>query len=172
MGSERTAAAEGALGERRRDPFAMLPFCGYNMADYWQHWLDMGELLGDRAPRIYGVNWFRRGPDGRFLWPGFGDNSRVIDWISQRLSGAAAGQKTPLGIIPAPGELNLAGTDVSADDLTELFRIDPAAWAAETADAGRYFEQFGDRLPAALERRRRALQDEFGHAAQAVASVG
>lgn len=161
MGSERTAAAEGTVGELRRDPFAMLPFCGYNMADYWQHWLDMGELLGDKAPRIYGVNWFRRGADGSFLWPGFGDNSRVIDWISQRLAGTAEGRDTPLGVIPADGELDLSGTDVTDSDLTELFRIDPESWLTETRGAETYFAQFGSHVPPALAERCSELQEEL-----------
>lgn len=166
MGSERTAAAEGTVGELRRDPFAMLPFCGYNMADYWQHWLDMGARLGDKAPRIYGINWFRRGPDGSFLWPGFGDNSRVIEWIAGRLAGEATGEDSPLGIVPAADEFDLDGTDVTPADWAELFRMDPGAWADETRGVAEYLTQFGDRLPAALDQRRSELQRAFDAATQ------
>ncbi|MFT8636660.1 MAG: phosphoenolpyruvate carboxykinase (GTP) [Pseudoclavibacter sp.] len=166
MGSERTAAAEGTVGELRRDPFAMLPFCGYNMADYWQHWLDMGAKLGDKAPRIYGINWFRRGPDGSFLWPGFGDNSRVIEWIASRLAGEATGEDSPLGIVPTADEFDLDGTDVTPADWAELFRMDPDAWADETRGVAEYLTQFGDRLPAALDQRRSELQQAFDAAAQ------
>jgi phosphoenolpyruvate carboxykinase (GTP) len=166
MGSERTAAAEGTVGELRRDPFAMLPFCGYNMADYWQHWLDMGARLGDKAPRIYGINWFRRGPDGSFLWPGFGDNSRVIEWIAGRLAGEATGEDSPLGIVPAADEFDLDGTDVTPAAWAELFRMDPGAWADETRGVAEYLTQFGDRLPAALDQRRSELQRAFDAATQ------
>ena len=150
ISSEKTAAQEGTVGELRRDPFAMLPFCGYNMADYWGHWLEMGEKLGDKAPKIFQVNWFRKGADGRFLWPGFGDNSRVIDWVIRRVEGDVEGRQTAIGTVPADGELNLDGIDVPAEDMAELFSIDPASWLAEAELTEEFFAQFGDRIPAAL----------------------
>ena len=150
VSSETTAAQEGAVGELRRDPFAMLPFCGYNMADYWGHWLEMGEKLGDKAPKIFQVNWFRKGAGGRFLWPGFGDNSRVIDWAIRRLEGEHTGRETTIGTVPAAGELNLDGIEEVNADLEELFTIDPKSWLDECAMTEEYFAQFGDRLPDAL----------------------
>ncbi|MEW1961200.1 phosphoenolpyruvate carboxykinase (GTP) [Microbacterium sp. NPDC077644] len=151
ISSERTAAAEGTLGELRRDPFAMLPFCGYNMGDYFAHWLRVGrELRFDRAPRIFQVNWFRRGADGRFLWPGFGDNARVVDWIIRRISGEVAAVDTPIGRLPLVEDLNLDGIDVPAEDLEELFSIDAQAWMAEADSTEAFYDTFGETLPAAL----------------------
>nr|WP_228479984.1 phosphoenolpyruvate carboxykinase (GTP) [Microbacterium sp. A18JL241] len=151
ISSERTAAAEGTVGELRRDPFAMLPFCGYNMGDYFAHWLKVGrELRFDRAPRIFQVNWFRRGSDGRFLWPGFGDNARVIDWIIRRISGEVAAVDSPIGRLPLIEDLNLDGIDVPEEDLEELFAVDPAAWAKEAESTEAFYDTFGDTLPAAL----------------------
>lgn len=151
ISSERTAAAEGTLGELRRDPFAMLPFCGYNMGDYFAHWLKVGRSLRfDRAPRIFQVNWFRRGADGRFLWPGFGDNARVVDWIIRRISGEVAAVDSPIGRLPIVSDLNLDGIDVPEQDLEELFAIDAEAWKAEADSTEAFFDTFGDTLPAAL----------------------
>ena len=150
ISSEKTAAQEGTVGELRRDPFAMLPFCGYNMADYWGHWLEIGEDLGEAAPHIFQVNWFRKGADGRFLWPGFGDNSRVLDWVIRRLEGEKEGVQTAIGTVPAPGELNLDGIEVPEADLQELFRIDADSWLAECDLTEDFFGQFGDRVPAKL----------------------
>ncbi|WP_022884852.1 phosphoenolpyruvate carboxykinase (GTP) [Glaciibacter superstes] len=150
ISSEKTAAAEGSVGELRRDPFAMLPFCGYNMADYWSHWLKVGKDLGTKAPAIFQVNWFRKGEDGTFLWPGFGDNSRVIEWIVRRVEGASKGVDTPIGLLPADGELDIDGLDLSTDAVEQLFRIDHASWRAECDLTEEYFEQFGERVPAAL----------------------
>ncbi|MFW8744719.1 phosphoenolpyruvate carboxykinase (GTP), partial [Mesorhizobium japonicum] len=130
VSSERTAAAEGTIGELRRDPFAMLPFCGYNMADYWTHWLDVGRTLKKFAepPKIFQVNWFRKDADGRFLWPGFGDNARVLAWILDRVDGRAAAVESPVGWLPAPDALDLAGLDLDDAALEQLFEIDPASW--------------------------------------------
>jgi len=152
VSSERTAAAEGTVGELRRDPFAMLPFCGYNMADYWQHWLDVGNSLraAGSVPRIFQVNWFRKDENGRFLWPGFGDNSRVLAWILDRVDGRAPAVESPVGWLPAAGSIDLDGTDVTEADWQELFRIDPDALLAEADDAERFFSTFGDRVPAAV----------------------
>lgn len=150
ISSEKTAAQEGNVGELRRDPFAMLPFCGYNMADYWAHWLEMGAKLGEHAPQIFQVNWFRKDADGRFLWPGFGENSRVIDWILRAVSGEVTGVEKANGIVPAPGELNLDGLEISDNDLQQLFAVDKDSWLAECEMTEEYFAQFGDKLPAQL----------------------
>ncbi|GAA4724770.1 phosphoenolpyruvate carboxykinase (GTP) [Isoptericola chiayiensis] len=157
ISSERTAAAEGAVGELRRDPFAMLPFCGYNMADHWSHWLEVGAgLSSERRPKIFGVNWFRKDADGRFIWPGFGENSRVVKWIAEQIdrsrgvrtdSGAVT---SPVGLLPAPGALDLDGLDVSEADMAALFDVPREAWLAETDLTAEFFARFGDRLPAAM----------------------
>ena len=151
ISSERTAAAEGTVGELRRDPFAMLPFCGYNMADYFGHWLKVGRgLRFDRAPRIFQVNWFRRGDDGRFLWPGFGDNSRVVDWIIRRIAGDVPAVDSPIGRLPRVEDLNLDGLDIPAADLDELFSVDAEAWKTEADLTEEFYDTFGDKVPAAL----------------------
>ena len=150
ISSEQTAAAEGVVGALRRDPFAMLPFCGYNMADHWSHWLSMGDALGDGAPRIFQVNWFRKGPDGRFLWPGFGENSRVLEWVLRRVEGTAQARDTPLGRLPTPAALDLDGVDVPAADLSRLLTVDREAWLAECALTADWFTTFGERLPVAM----------------------
>ena len=148
IASEQTAAAEGTVGELRRDPFAMLPFCGYNMANYWKHWIDMGEHTSNsKLPKIYQVNWFRKNAAKEFLWPGFGDNSRVIAWIIDRLEGTGGAVDTPLGKVPAPGALNLEGMDITEKNLRELFSIDQKSWNAECDLTEDYFEQFGKALP-------------------------
>ncbi|MEO6200683.1 MAG: phosphoenolpyruvate carboxykinase (GTP) [Cryobacterium sp.] len=149
ISSEKTAAAEGTVGELRRDPFAMLPFCGYNMADYWAHWLKVGKGLGVKAPAIFQVNWFRKGEDGSFLWPGFGENSRVIEWIIRRVEGKAGAVDTPIGLLPAES-LNLDGLDLSDDQVEQLFRIDAPSWLAECDLTEEFFSRFGDRVPPAL----------------------
>ena len=161
ISSEKTAAQEGTVGELRRDPFAMLPFCGYNMADYWGHWLEMGEKLGENAPKIFQVNWFRKGADGRFLWPGFGDNSRVIDWVIRSVEGEHEGRKTAVGTVPAAGELNLSGIESVEAELDELFAVDSASWLAECDLTEEFFAQFGDRLPKALETELSALRSRL-----------
>jgi phosphoenolpyruvate carboxykinase (GTP) len=161
VSSEQTAAAEGAVGALRRDPFAMLPFCGYNMGDYWGHWLRMGRLLGDKAPRIFQVNWFRKDASGKFLWPGFGENSRVLAWAVARVLGEAGSVKTPIGQIPLPGEFPVEGLDLPEGALEQLFAIDPAAWLAEADLTEEYFAQFGERLPAALTGQLTALRERL-----------
>jgi phosphoenolpyruvate carboxykinase (GTP) len=148
VSSETTAASVGTVGNLRHDPFAMLPFCGYNMGDYFQHWLDMGKkTAADKLPRIYYVNWFRKGKDGKFLWPGFGENSRVLKWIFERTSGADNAVKTPIGYLPKEGALDTTGLDISKDNIKELFAIDNKAWKKEADELGHYFSIFGDRLP-------------------------
>ena len=166
ISSERTAAAEGTVGELRRDPFAMLPFCGYNMGDYFAHWLKVGQKLRfDRAPRVFQVNWFRKGGDGRFLWPGFGDNSRVIDWIVRRLNGEVGAVDSPIGRLPHTADLDLAGIDVPQRDLDELFAVDTQSWLREAELTEEFYDTFGDRMPAALRSELEALRYRLGHRA-------
>jgi phosphoenolpyruvate carboxykinase (GTP) len=155
ISSEQTAAAEGTVGKLRRDPFAMLPFCGYHMADYWAHWLDVGESVrrsGAQPPAVFQVNWFRKDSEGNYIWPGFGDNIRVLEWILARLEGEVGAEETPLGFLPSPGDMNLSGLDVSAGQWEELFHIDPDSQLAEARDASAYFDEFADRVPEAIRR--------------------
>ncbi|OPY00211.1 MAG: Phosphoenolpyruvate carboxykinase (GTP) [Syntrophorhabdus sp. PtaB.Bin047] len=160
--SETTAANIGSIGDVRRDPFAMKPFCGYHMGDYFQHWLDMGKRLGDKAPRIFYTNWFRKTADGRWLWPGFGDNSRVLKWMCERVDGKAGAQETAIGYMPSAEDLDLAGFDVPAEDIKELLRIDVDAWKEEVKDMEKHFAQFGDRLPQVLAEELKALAKRLG----------
>ncbi len=164
VSSEQTAAAEGAVGALRRDPFAMLPFCGYNMADYWAHWLRVGEVLGEHAPRVFQVNWFRKDADGRFLWPGFGDNARAIEWALRRVNGEVDAVDALNGRQPLRDDLNLDGLNLSDEQLDELFALDPAAWAQEADLTEEYFARFGDRLPAALTDELEALRRRIAEA--------
>ena len=152
MASETTAAAAGKVGNLRRDPFAMLPFCGYNMADYFTHWLRIGASAPDpeKLPRFFYVNWFRKGADGRWLWPGFGDNSRVLEWIFERVAGRGEAVDTPIGRVPAPGAIETSGLDVSAEDMAELLRVDSAEWRREVPLIEEHYDRFGDRIPPAL----------------------
>jgi len=151
IASEKTAAAEGTVGELRRDPFAMLPFCGYNMADYWGHWLSVGKATDPaNLPRIYSVNWFRKDADGAFMWPGYGENSRVLAWIVDRLEGLAEADETPIGRLPKPGGIDVTGLDISDETMSELFKVDKDSWLAEAELTGDYFDQFGDKVPAEL----------------------
>jgi phosphoenolpyruvate carboxykinase (GTP) len=163
VSSETTAAAAGAIGQLRRDPFAMLPFCGYNMGDYIGHWFEIGErgqeLAGsaDKLPRLYYVNWFRKSPEGKWLWPGFGENSRVLKWIVDRIEGRAKGVETPIGILPSKDELDLDGLDMPAEDLDLLLSVDTDVWQQEAALMPDYFEQFGAHLPAEISAQHAAL---------------
>jgi phosphoenolpyruvate carboxykinase (GTP) len=151
MASETTAAAAGKVGNLRRDPFAMLPFCGYHMGDYFAHWLTLG-AAADRAqlPRIFQVNWFRKGPDNRYLWPGFGENSRVLAWIAERCEGTAGAVETAIGLVPAPGELPVEGLDLAPGQLESLLAVDVDGWEAELPLLAEHLASFGDRLPAEL----------------------
>jgi phosphoenolpyruvate carboxykinase (GTP) len=167
VSSEQTAAAEGTVGSLRRDPFAMLPFCGYNMADYWAHWLDIGKVLGDKAPTIFQVNWFRKDTDGKWLWPGFGDNSRPIEWALRRVNGEIGAVDGLSGHIPAPGDLNLTGLDISEKQLAALFELDPDAWDREAALTEEYFAQFGDKVPEALQQQLWYLRERIAKAQDA-----
>jgi phosphoenolpyruvate carboxykinase (GTP) len=163
MSSETTAAAAGAVGKVRHDPFAMLPFCGYHMADYFRHWLEIGERGdADKLPRIFYVNWFRKDASGRWLWPGFGENSRVIAWAFRRCDDAAEAEETPIGLVPAAGALDVEGLDVAEADLADLLRVDPAEWHEELPSMHEHFAKFGDQLPAQLRRQLEALEEKLG----------
>ncbi len=155
--SETTAAATGAVGVVRRDPMAMLPFCGYNMGDYWRHWIRMG-TKGAAMPKIFHVNWFRLDADGRFLWPGYGENLRVLQWILSRVRSGGEAAETPIGYVPAPGSLNLEGLDVSNETLQNLLSVDRAEWKAELSSQKEFFAKFGDHLPEELARQADALE--------------
>lgn len=149
--SETTAAATGAVGVLRHDPMAMKPFCGYNMGDYFQHWIDMGKILGDKAPKIFNVNWFRVDDNGHFIWPGFGDNMRVIEWILGRCDGTADAVETPIGYLPKAEDINLEGLkDFTIEDLKGILAVDKKEWAGEAAEIEEFYKTFGDKLPAAL----------------------
>ncbi len=153
MASETTAAAAGAVGVVRRDPMAMLPFCGYNMADYWQHWIDIGAGLDeDKAPKIFNVNWFRKDDDGNFLWPGFGDNMRVLEWIIKRCEGKVDAEETAIGFVPKAEDINLEGIEdeVSEAQLKEILSVDNSLWEDEAKGIEEFYAKFGDRLPKAL----------------------
>jgi len=165
VSSEQTAAAEGAVGDLRRDPFAMLPFCGYNMADYWGHWLSIADQTdAARLPRIFQVNWFRKAPDGSFLWPGFGENSRVLDWVIRRLEGEVEAVTTPIGNLPNPADLQLAGLDLPDDAVADLFAVDAKPWLDEVALTEAYFDKFADHVPPALRNQLQALRSRLEQA--------
>ncbi len=150
MASETTAAAAGAVGVVRRDPMAMLPFCGYHMADYFQHWLDMGEKLGDKAPKIFNVNWFRTDDEGHFIWPGFGDNMRVLMWILGRCDGTAEAEETAIGFEPRPEDINLEGLDIDKETLAGLLSVDKDLWKTEAEGIREFYKKFGEKLPEEL----------------------
>ena len=162
MASEQTAAAFGTVGQLRFDPFAMLPFCGYNMADYFQHWLDIGKTDGARLPRIFFVNWFRKDDEGKFIWPGFGENSRVLEWVFRRCEGAAGAVDTPIGLIPQQGALNLDGLSLSDDTLKQLLTVDEEAVRGELPQMEEHYAKFGDDLPAELRAQLDALEARLG----------
>jgi len=160
MASETTAAATGAVGVTRRDPMAMLPFCGYNMADYFRHWLEMGRRI-PHPPKIFHVNWFRKSEDKKFLWPGFGENVRILKWILERVRGNGKATETPIGWVPAPDALTLDGLKISSDAMEELLRVNPADWQVELADTMKFFEKFGDPLPTELRKQHSQLAQRF-----------
>jgi phosphoenolpyruvate carboxykinase (GTP) len=163
MSSEKTAAAAGTVGELRFDPFAMLPFCGYNMGDYFSHWLTMGRREGVELPKIFYVNWFRKDEEGRFLWPGFGENSRILSWVFARCAGHGAARETPIGLIPPVGGegIDTRGLDVSEEDVAELLRVDVEEWRAQLPQFREYLSKF-DRLPPELEAQLTALEERLG----------
>jgi phosphoenolpyruvate carboxykinase (GTP) len=160
MGSETTAAATGQVGVVRRDPMAMLPFCGYNMGDYFAHWLRVGKGL-TQPPRIFHVNWFRTGPDGRFLWPGFGENLRVLLWIADRVRGGAQATETPIGLVPTKESLRFDGLALGEADKERLLHVDRGEWAAEVPEMRAFFDRFGDHLPVELSRSLDVLSDQL-----------
>ncbi len=166
MASETTAAATGAVGVTRRDPMAMLPFCGYNMADYFAHWLAMGERI-PHPPKIFHVNWFRRGADGKFLWPGFGENARVLKWIIERVQNNGQAAETPIGCVPTPDALTLDGLKISRATLEQLLRVHPADWADELEDIETFFKKFGKRLPQELWEEHQKLAERIRQASPA-----
>jgi phosphoenolpyruvate carboxykinase (GTP) len=162
MSSETTAAAAGKVGQLRFDPMAMLPFCGYNMADYFDHWLAMARQHPDQMPRIFVVNWFRKDDEGRFIWPGFGENSRVLEWCFRRCDGDAEAVETPIGLVPADGEINTDGIAVSEQDMRELLSVDPEALRDQLPQMEAHLGQFGGRLPAEISRQLEALKERLG----------
>jgi phosphoenolpyruvate carboxykinase (GTP) len=164
MASETTAAATGNVGVVRRDPMAMLPFCGYNMADYFGHWLEMGKRI-PHPPKIFHVNWFRRGTDGKFLWPGYGENVRVLKWILERVEGRGAAEETPVGFVPTRNALTLDGLKISPETIDELLRVNAEDWEDDLADSKEFFDKFGNRLP-------RELREEHGKLSRRLSTEG
>src|SRR5207237_5450917 len=163
MASETTAAAAGAVGKVRRDPFAMLPFCGYHMADYLGHWLEVGAAAdASKLPKIFFVNWFRKSPEGRFLWPGYGESSRGIAGVCERVAGTADAAETPAGLVPAPEALNLEGLDVDRDDVTTLLSFHAREWRAEIDSIEEHYEMLGERLPGVLRELVEDLERRLG----------
>ena len=161
MASETTAAATGAVGVVRRDPMAMLPFCGYNMGDYFKHWFEMGEVLGDKAPKIFNVNWFRLDEDGNFIWPGFGDNFRVLEWIIKRCEGKVDADETAIGYVPKAEDINLDGLDFSVDTLKDILAVDNDLWSKEAEGIEEFYKKFGDKLPKELADQLASLKDRL-----------
>ncbi len=161
MASETTAAATGAVGVVRRDPMAMLPFCGYHMADYWAHWLEMGKKLGDKAPKIFNTNWFRTDDEGHFVWPGFGDNMRVLEWILKRCEGKADAVETPIGFVPKAEDINLEGLDLDIETLKSILEVDKDLWKDEVEGIAEFYKKFGDKLPAELTKQLETLKNNL-----------
>jgi phosphoenolpyruvate carboxykinase (GTP) len=164
MASETTAAATGNVGIVRRDPMAMLPFCGYNMADYFGHWLEMGKKI-PKPPKIFHVNWFRKGADGKFLWPGFGENVRVLKWILERVEGRGGAEETPIGFVPSRNALTLDGLNLSSETIDELLEVDPEDWEQELVDSKEFLQKFGSRLPREIREEHDKLSGRLGHSA-------
>ena len=161
MASETTAAAAGAVGVVRRDPMAMLPFCGYHMGDYFTHWLEMGEKLGDKAPKIFNVNWFRTDDEGNFIWPGFGDNMRVLNWIIDRCEGKADATETAIGYVPKPEDIDLTDLDMDIETLKDILEVDKEVWTKEAAEIEEHYKKFGDRLPEQLREQLNNLKENL-----------
>jgi phosphoenolpyruvate carboxykinase (GTP) len=162
MSSEQTAAAFGTVGQLRFDPFAMLPFCGYNMAEYFQHWLDVGATEGADLPKVFYVNWFRKDDDGKFLWPGFGENSRVLEWVFRRCEGKGETVETSIGLVPTPDGLDTDGLDLAPGALQQLLTVDEAKVKAELPQVEEHLAKFGDDLPAAVRRQLEQLKARLG----------
>ena len=162
MGSEQTVAAAGELGELRFDPFAMLPFCGYNMVDYFAHWLEIGRKEGAKLPKIFMVNWFRKDAEGNYLWPGFGENSRVLAWIFRRCDGDTGAAETPIGLVPTEDAIETKGLELSSRAMAELLKVDPEEWRAQLPQVRQHFAQFGDDLPGRLREQLERLESRLG----------
>jgi phosphoenolpyruvate carboxykinase (GTP) len=169
IASEMTAAAFGAIGQLRRDPMAMLPFCGYNMADYWGHWLKMGQTKGAKMPNIYYVNWFRKNEAGKFMWPGFGENSRVLKWVFERCAGTADAVETAIGNMPTLDGIDFSGLDMADEDIANLMRVDTEGWLSELDGIEEYYATFGDHLPAELNKQVQDLRKRLEASQKAVA---
>jgi phosphoenolpyruvate carboxykinase (GTP) len=163
MSSEKTAAAAGAIGQVRRDPFAMLPFCGYNFGDYFQHWLDIGKHQGAKLPKLFYVNWFRKDQEGRFIWPGFGDNARVLKWVLGRIDGTTEAIETPIGMVPKTEDLDVSGLDLAADALESLLAVDVIEWQNELSLIEDHYESIGERLPNELRLQLARLADRLAN---------
>jgi phosphoenolpyruvate carboxykinase (GTP) len=161
MASEKTAAASGNVGELRFDPMAMLPFCGYNMADYFGHWLEIGRREGAKLPKIYYVNWFRKDDDGKFLWPGFGENSRVLAWIFRRCEGKADAVETPIGFVPTADGIDLTGLELSDEAVGQLLDVDSEAWMQQLPQMHEHYARFGDQLPDEMRSQLEALEQRL-----------
>ena len=161
MSSEKTAAAAGAIGHVRRDPFAMLPFCGYNFGDYFQHWLNIGKSDGAKLPKLFYVNWFRKDDEGRFIWPGFGENSRVLKWVLGRVAGTTEAVETPIGMVPKTGDLDVTGLDLTTDALNALLSVDANEWRNELALIEEHYALIGDRLPDEMRLQLERLTDRL-----------
>jgi phosphoenolpyruvate carboxykinase (GTP) len=162
MSSETTAAATGAVGVVRRDPFAMIPFCGYNMGDYFGHWLEMGRKLGDKAPKIFNINWFRTDEKGNFLWPGFGDNARVLKWIYERINGKADAKKTAIGYVPTSDSLDLKGLNIKKENVEKVLEVKNDEWKKEVPAQKEFFDKFGNRLPKEMTEELNAFEKRLG----------
>jgi len=162
MASEKTAAAAGTVGELRFDPMAMLPFCGYHMADYWGHWLTIGRREGAKLPRIFHVNWFRKDEGGKFLWPGYGENSRVLAWIFRRCEGSAEADETPIGLVPKPDGIDTEGLELATEAMAQLEAVDPAEWRNQLPQIHEYYAKFGEALPAELRTQLKSLEERLG----------
>ena len=160
MGSETTAAATGEVGVVRRDPMAMLPFCGYHMGDYWQHWMDMGKKMTN-PPKIFNVNWFRTDDNGDFIWPGFGDNLRVLEWILKRCEDKVDADEVEIGYVPKPEDIDLEGTDIDIKTLTDLVSIDKELWREEAEGVHEFYAKFGDKLPEKLKEELAILEEKL-----------
>jgi len=169
IASEMTAAAFGAIGQLRRDPMAMLPFCGYNMADYWGHWLKIGQTEGAKLPKIFYVNWFRKNEEGKFMWPGFGENSRVLKWVFERCNGTADAIETAIGNMPTLDGIDFDGLEMNETDKANLLRVDTEGWLKELPGIEEYYDSFGDHLPAELRQQVKDLRTRLESAQQAVA---
>jgi phosphoenolpyruvate carboxykinase (GTP) len=164
MASEKTAAAAGKVGDLRRDPFAMLPFCGYNMGDYFANWLKAGQRPGARLPKIFYVNWFRKDDQGKFLWPGYGENCRVLKWICERVSNKAAAVESAIGLHPAKGAIQTQGLGIAENAMAELLHVDGAEWKAEIPSIKEHFNQFGSHLPKELWDELKSLEERLNKA--------